>query len=327
MFFTRRSLEQATSQEVARYKATRFPASAPVADLCCGIGGDAIALAAGRRSVGVDRDPIMTLLAAANLRAHGLHRFSVRCAKVERTELSEFEAWHFDPDRRVAGKRHSHPQYYEPSVSEFLSRTDRSAHGAVKMAPAAETELDWLREAELEWIGYARECKQLVAWFGDLARDPGRRVATVLATDQKQDAGARRLVSSDDVHVDVAGSVHRYLYEPHPAVLAAGMEETLAAFHDLYRISPHVAYFTSDEPVHDEALAGFRVLDALPYRQSRVKEVLRKHGAGRLEVKKRGVAMDPEVVRRQLFSHGPNPLTLLMFPIGRSTMAAIAERM
>ena len=44
MFFTRRGYEQASSEIVAHHKAKRFPKGA-VADLCCGIGGDAIALA------------------------------------------------------------------------------------------------------------------------------------------------------------------------------------------------------------------------------------------------------------------------------------------
>ncbi len=45
MFFTPVGLEQATDAWIAHYKAGRFPPSAPVADLCCGIGGDLMALA------------------------------------------------------------------------------------------------------------------------------------------------------------------------------------------------------------------------------------------------------------------------------------------
>ena len=67
MFFTRTGLEQATDAVVAQYKARRFPAGEPVADLCCGIGGDLLALAQRGAVTGVDRDPITALLAAANL--------------------------------------------------------------------------------------------------------------------------------------------------------------------------------------------------------------------------------------------------------------------
>src|SRR5947209_8078448 len=47
MFFTSIGLEQATDEWVADYKAKRFAArSMMLADLCCGIGGDLLALAA-----------------------------------------------------------------------------------------------------------------------------------------------------------------------------------------------------------------------------------------------------------------------------------------
>ena len=41
MFFDREGLEMATREEVARYRAWRLREAGDVADLCCGIGGDA----------------------------------------------------------------------------------------------------------------------------------------------------------------------------------------------------------------------------------------------------------------------------------------------
>jgi len=58
MMLTRDGLEQASGEAVARHRAARLADGGPVADLCCGIGGDAIALArAGIRVLAVDRDP------------------------------------------------------------------------------------------------------------------------------------------------------------------------------------------------------------------------------------------------------------------------------
>ncbi len=68
MFFTPRGLEQATDAAVAAYKASRFPPDQTIADFCCGIGGDLLALARRGRVVGVDRDPIAGRLAQANAR-------------------------------------------------------------------------------------------------------------------------------------------------------------------------------------------------------------------------------------------------------------------
>lgn len=58
MYFTRAGLEQATSEVIARHRATRFDGVLRMADLCCGIGGDLIALADRREVLAVDRDPL-----------------------------------------------------------------------------------------------------------------------------------------------------------------------------------------------------------------------------------------------------------------------------
>ena len=57
MWFERTGLEQATAEPVARHKARRFAGrTATVIDLCCGIGGDTLALADWAEVVAVDLD-------------------------------------------------------------------------------------------------------------------------------------------------------------------------------------------------------------------------------------------------------------------------------
>ncbi len=71
MFFTRRGYEQSSSQLIAAYKAKNFVHFDRVVDICCGIGGDLMALAmrnSDGETVGVDRDPLMCLFAQQNLK-------------------------------------------------------------------------------------------------------------------------------------------------------------------------------------------------------------------------------------------------------------------
>src|SRR5262245_20717083 len=57
LYFSREALEQASSTRVASQRAQRFAGYSHVADLCCGIGGDALALAAaGLQVTAVDQD-------------------------------------------------------------------------------------------------------------------------------------------------------------------------------------------------------------------------------------------------------------------------------
>ncbi len=74
MFFTPLGLQQATDAWIAAYKAGRFARGEPVADLCCGIGGDLMALAARGPVQGVDRDPATAILAEANVRQRASQR-------------------------------------------------------------------------------------------------------------------------------------------------------------------------------------------------------------------------------------------------------------
>src|SRR5687767_11972709 len=71
MFFTREALEQSSSEVISRYRAERFAPYARVAELCCGIGGDTIGLAAKREVIAVDNDALRLAMAEANVDVYG----------------------------------------------------------------------------------------------------------------------------------------------------------------------------------------------------------------------------------------------------------------
>ena len=178
MFFTRKLLEQSTDEQIASYKASRFPSGQPIADLCCGIGGDSLALSQRGPCLAVDRDPVAILLVGANSRA--LQEGALTCEVADVRGLVDrldCAAWHVDPDRRVAAQRTSQPVFSEPSLDVFQALHRRVDAGAIKLAPGAELADDWNDDApiELEWIGSRRECRQQVVWLGRLARHAGRR--------------------------------------------------------------------------------------------------------------------------------------------------------
>jgi hypothetical protein len=335
MYFARTALEQATDETVAAYKSGRFAAGEPVVDLCCGLGGDLLALARRGPALGLERDPVLALLAAANLRA-ALHAdvaaaSSVRVADAAETALDGFSAWHADPDRRPAGRRTTKVALHEPGP-EAIERWLRACpHGALKLAPAAELPDAWSEQAELEWIGRGGQCRQLVAWFGRLARDPGRRRATIVAADAASYAGhpqavVRRSILGLAAPLERVAPIARYLYEPDAAVLAADLTAALADEHHLAAIAPGVAYLTGDHRIDDAALSAFEVADVLPYDVRKLRGLLRSRRIGRLEVKKRGVPLDPAQVQRDLAVEGDSAATLLLARIEGRVVAILATR-
>jgi SAM-dependent methyltransferase len=102
MLFTRGGYEQSTSEPIARYRALRFAGTARIADLCCGIGGDLIALAATSEVLAVDRDPVHARLARHNAGVYGVAgNVAARVADVRDVDLAGTGAVFIDPARRA----------------------------------------------------------------------------------------------------------------------------------------------------------------------------------------------------------------------------------
>jgi hypothetical protein len=346
MFFTPLGLEQATDERTADSKARRFAEAiglshqsrpsgdAPLVDLCCGIGGDLISLGRCAPTVGVDRDPIAALFAEANLACEAAaHRSSagrVCLGEVATFSVAECRAWHIDPDRRPEGRRTTRPALHDPAP-EIIQRLLRECpHAAVKLAPAAEVPDSWIARAELEWITSRRECRQLVAWFGDLARAPGSRRATVLtAATAAATPGYRSFAGQADIAVPVAAAIGPFVFEPDSSILAAGLCGALAAEYGLEAISARAAYLTgtpTPDALCDAALASFEVLEPMPLRIKMLRQWLRERGIGQVEVKKRGIDIDPQRLAAELRSDADGRATILIAPMNHRATAIVARR-
>jgi THUMP domain-like len=335
LFFTSKGLVQATDEWIAAYKAERFApetrarseSEGRLADLCCGIGGDLLAIGCRGPVTGVDRDPVAALFAEANVAAwraagRAVQDIEVQAGDVATLDLREVTAWHLDPDRRPEGRRTTRVALHEPGPEVVERLLAACPHGAIKLAPAAALPDVWTSRAELEWISRDGECRQLVAWFGDLAQKPNRRSATVLSGSTTKHAP--RIVSGEPgVNAPHASRVGRYVFEPDAAVLAANLTGALTTEYGLSQLTPAVAYLTGDAIINDAALACFEVLDLLPLRAKMLNDWLGARRVGRLEIKKRGVDLDPVQLRRQLRFAGDNAATLLVTRIdGRRVVIA-----
>jgi len=323
MFFTRRSLEQATDQWIARYKASRFARCEPVADLCCGVGGDLIELARHGATVGVDADPIMSLLAQANATALGLRGITIMTRDATTVALEEFAAWHADPDRRATPARTSQPERARPTLGQLLDLQRASPRAAVKLAPAARLPDAVACAVERQWIGSRRECRQQVAWFGDLARHAGRRTALVVDT---RGGWSELLVETDAPPPAPASRMHAYIHDPHAAVLAAGLGDSLAQQFALQPLARDVAYLTGDQPLHNPRMDTFAVHAHLPLDIRRLRAVLKHDDLAPMAIKKRGVPIDPSTLRKRLGRCGTRPATLLLAPWHGHTYVIITTR-
>ncbi|WP_428303806.1 THUMP-like domain-containing protein [Lacipirellula sp.] len=332
MFFAPVALEQATDGEIAAYKAARFRADGAgrlVHDYCCGIGGDLLALAAAGPAIGWDSSPVVRLLAEQNLAAAAMavgviaSQGEVREGDVAELTPDAGEAWHVDPDRRADGRRSTTLENHSPGP-EVIDRWRAAApDGAVKLSPASTPPKDWEREGELEWITSQRECRQLVAWFGQLALAPGQRRATIAL------GGSQSASFVGEVEIDcvAANEPLRYVYDPDPSLIAAHLLGAIAEHHELTSLGAGGVYLTGDEPIADPLLASFAIEEVFPLRVAAVGSWLSARNVGKLEVKKRGVTIDPEKFRRDLKLRGDDAATLILTRIGKRQVAIVARRL
>ncbi len=321
MFFTRRSLEQASDFRIANYKARRFPVQSLVIDACCGLGGDLLSLGTRGPVLGIDRDPLLCYLATANLAVAGAHEGHVWCEDLATSDLPRDATMHVDPDRRPQERRTVQLAAHEPNDA-LLSQWIASQPGvALKLSPAASPEEALLRDADLEWIGHSGQCQQLVAWFGTLARQQGMRTATLLrdeASDSWTGDSQCPLVPTD--------VPEPFLYEPHPTVLAAGLAGAWAASHDLRSLTPGGGYLTGGRVDAGPWAQTLEVLDWMPFRQEKIRSWLRERRVGPVEVKKRNVELDPAKLQREWTAQGDERAVVVVTRLGARVIALLCRR-
>jgi SAM-dependent methyltransferase len=313
MFFTPNGVEQSTRAGVATYRAGRFRelGVTSVADLCCGIGGDALALArAGIRVLAVDRDPLTAAVARANVEALGIGELvEVREADVTDVDTASHDAVFVDPARRGGRGRIFDPEAYSPPLSWAVEAARKAPLAALKIAPGVPHEAV-PSDAGAEWISDGGDVKEAVLWFGT---EPGLVRATLLP-------GPRVLVGRGlpDPQVRAVG---RYLYEPDGAVIRAHLVAEVAEEVGGGLVDETIAYVTADELRDTPYASAYEITDQLPFGVKKLKALLRERGVGVLTVKKRGSAVEPEELRKMVKPQGPNSATVFLTRVaGAPTM-------
>lgn len=301
MYFTRAGLEQATAEVIARHRAPRFVGASRVADLCCGIGGDLIALADQREAVAVDRDPLHLRMATLNADAYGLvDTVTAVEADVREVDLSGVDAVFIDPARRAQGSR-MRAGDSEPPLSWSTGLVDRIAAVGVKAAPGIAhnaVPAGW----EVEFIADRRELKEAALWSPALAAGTSR--ATILP----QGDVLLPLPGDEVEHRDPG----EFLLDPNPAVTRAGLVEDLARRLGAWKIDPQIAFLSSDEPLYTPFARTLRVLDSGPWDHKALTPRLRALDVGSVDIRRRGLAGDVENLDRQLKLRGTRRATLVM---------------
>jgi len=324
MLFTEAGLEQATRLSVAALHAGRFRDAGltSVADLGCGIGADALALAAlDLRVTAVERDEVTAAIAAYNLAPWD--SVTVVHADAVAVPLDEVDAVFLDPARRTAGHQNTSrlrdPADFSPSLDFAFGLGERMPTG-IKLGPGVDRDLI-PAGAEAQWISVDREVVELGVWFGAAARSGIRRAALVIG-----DHGMAELTGATDSEDVETGTLGQFVYEPDGAVIRARLIGDLARQIGASMLSTGIAYLTADELVPTPFARAFKVIEVLPFDERNLKRELAARGIGTLEIKKRGVDVDPAQLRKKLALKGTASGTLIVTRVAGRHCALLVER-
>jgi predicted RNA methylase len=346
MLFTRAGLEQASSERTARHSAARYARARLVADLCCGIGGNLIALGAVADVLAIDHDLAALQFARHNAAVYDTARaVRVVCADVRDISLTgpgraaagvarrpgrgaaaahAIDAVFIDPARRAAGLRLLGGRG-EPPLSWCLGLAERVPAVGIKTAPGLPRELV-PRGWEIEFVAVGRSLKQALLWSPALAT--ASRRATVLpaagtdggtAAADDTPAAQETLTACDAAEPLTAAEAPvpiaepgSYLLDPNPAVTRAGLVEQLARQLGAWKIDPMIAFLSADGPPRTPFGRTLRVLESAPWQEKAFARRLRELGIGTADIRRRGLAGDVPRIRQRLGLRGPGTAIIVM---------------
>lgn len=301
MFFTRAGLEQASGERLAEHRARRYRGTERLADLCAGIGGDLVALAAEAPTVAIDRDPLHVRMAELNGHVFGVDaRVSARVADAQAVDVGGFDGVFVDPARRLGGGRTGAVRS-EPPLAWCFGLAESVARVGIKAAPGLPHGVipaGW----EAEFVADGRELKEAALWSPAIAT-AGRR-ATVLP-------GGETLVDDSEEGLAVAAP-GPFLLDPNPAVTRAGLVEELGRLVGAWQIDERIAFLATDRAVVTPFARTLRVVESMPWHQKAIASRLRGLDVGAVDIRRRGLAGDVEELRRRLRLSGSRRVTLVM---------------
>ncbi|QOR69935.1 methyltransferase domain-containing protein [Ruania alkalisoli] len=314
MLFTESGLEQATRLAVAARHARRYADAGVqhVADLGCGLGGDAMAMAAlGLRVLAVELDEETATLATVNLRA--FEHAQVRLADATEVDLAAdgIDAVFADPARRTrSGARVFDPRAYSPDLDTLLGLRHQVPNLGLKVGPGIPyTALP--SQTHAQWISVDGNVVEAGLWFGDLATEGAGRSALLLSGESAHVISAPGDADARPVQAPAA-DLGAYLYEPDGAVIRAGLVAQLAERIEGHLLDESIAYVSTASAHETPFAVGYRVLDSFDFGLKRLRAYLRTREVGRVTIKKRGTAVVPDQLRQQLGLRGPNEATIVL---------------
>jgi len=292
-------LEQSTPQEVAEYRSTMMSGDS-LCDCTGGLGVDTLALAHRfNQVVFCEIDPARALLFTYNSSRFGTTNCTVHVGDSMaflRNSSGVYDWLFIDPARRDgSGKRFISLENCLPDViGEAVLLREKSENIAIKISPAFDISMiykqfeDCSRIVVVSLYGEVREIMVTIE-----SNVPVQAIrAVILGKNQTE-------ILDDDGFGDleVATTSKRWLFEPDPAIIKAGLVDTLGRKYGLVRWSGTGIFLCGDEVISDFPGRQFEIIRIVPWQRKEIGRYLKEKKIFSSTVIRRDFPLTPEEIR------------------------------
>jgi 16S rRNA G966 N2-methylase RsmD len=267
------SIEQASSEETALYKASLIQENSSLVDLTGGIGIDSYYFSKrAKKVVHCEINPELSEIAKHN--AEVLGSKNIKFVKGNGVEFlikqakGEFQTIYLDPSRRVNTKKVFMLQDCEPDVVDLQDELmEKASTILIKTAPLLDislalAELKHVREVHV--ISLKNECKEVLFLLEKDFKDaPLIRVVGL-----GKDAGFEfnYLVKQEKQAVASYSSPKQYLYDPDAGLLKAGCFKLLSQHYAVQKLHPSTHLYTSEDLLPSFPGRSFEIEEVYEYK-------------------------------------------------------------
>jgi 16S rRNA G966 N2-methylase RsmD len=293
------SVEQASSEFAARYKASIKEHYKKAADLTGGFGIDSIAFAeqAGKLFY-VEANKNLFEISTNNFKTLELDNIIAKNSTAEdflKNTNEKFDLIYLDPDRRSQGKRLILLEDYSPNVVELQEKLfERTNCILLKVSPMMdisriERSLRYIKEIHV--FSHKNECKELI-----VLQEKGYSGGISYKAAIHQDEDTRVIeFYSEGPNMEYFSTDGKFLYEADAAIMKLAFWENIAREYSINKIAPNSHLYVSDELRVNFPGNVYKIEKKLSYDN---KELKRESG-GKANIKCRNFPDRPEEIKKR----------------------------
>ncbi|MCF7919418.1 MAG: class I SAM-dependent methyltransferase [Candidatus Cloacimonetes bacterium] len=326
--FTSKGLQQASSLALAEYHYQKSLNAFSIADLCCGIGADLIALAQHKEKVyALDIDEETLLCAQYNCR----HLSQIEFLKQPAEDFNQrIDLIFADPDRRPDSRRSLDPETMSPPLSALLQLffTQKLAPRLLlKLAPALDYKV--LEKKYFSPLGIYPTS----GFHWEFISENGVLKEILLCLEESDVSAKRQAILLPGNHTLSGSGLEKiavsgwqeFLFEPDNAIIRAGLVQKIGTDLGYQILDPHIALLTGKIPVSSKFGKTYRILEHFPWNLKHLKKYFKQHAVGELIIKTRGFPLTAEKILSEFKLQGTNRMIIVIVRIGSQHQVAVLE--